>query len=379
MRNIQIENTGFVNKGAELMLRAIVHHFKDKNTRLVFKGSQKNANRAQKASLNLYSPFQLQRFKVDFTSLFPKEKFINEGLVNVKDVDVVLDAGGFRIGDQWIYEATTKGIIDNKLKHYRKLKRRGCKIIFLPQALGLFTKPLAKYYMQELYKLGDLFFARDNKSYMAVKELVDDSSKLVLSPDFTNLYKPQCSIDYSSLSDKICIVPNVKMITHTNGEIAQEYIRFLEKIVCYLSEELNEQVFFLNHEGNNDLELIKKINKNNFDVYNNKNADEIKLIIGSSKMLISSRFHGVVSGLSQATPTFCTAWSHKYQELMKDYQSEDCILDILDIEASKRILKEMLELDNYKQKVSLLKEKGKGECLKTIHMWDRVDRLIFKS
>src|SRR5690606_15447171 len=63
---------------------------------------------------------------------------------------------------------------------------------------------------------------------------------------------------------------------------------------------------------------------------NNLNALEVKAVIGSCKLLITSRFHGLVSGLNQQIPSLCTSWNHKYEELLNDYEVPDNILDTTD-------------------------------------------------
>ena len=57
------------------------------------------------------------------------------GIVFEADIDLVLDASGFAYGDQW-------GVINliNTSNEILRLKNRGAKYIFLPQALGPFEK-----------------------------------------------------------------------------------------------------------------------------------------------------------------------------------------------------------------------------------------------
>jgi len=377
MKNIQIDNTGFVNKGAELMLRAIVDKLDANDVNIVFNGSVRNASFKQKASLNLMSLVSLRRFKIDLSFLFPKNRFIASGLVFSKDIDVLLDAGGFHIGDQWIDKRSTKQEIDKLVSYYKNLKKKGIKIIFLPQALGAFDKEMSRYFFKKVYELSDLMIARDTQSYKYCEEVLSNSNKLFQYPDFTNIYKPKSLIsnDFDKFSGKICIVPNYKMVSHTNNEIAQNYIDFLKRITDNLISK-GEEVFYLNHEGKGDLDLIHKINTNKLDVVTNINADEVKYVIGKSKMLISSRFHGVVSGLSQAIPTFCTSWSHKYIELLSDYQFKEGLLSVDDVENAVVILNKYLEQDIRSALISHLKEKSEIEKKKTEEMWLKVNQLI---
>ncbi|MCT4628389.1 polysaccharide pyruvyl transferase family protein [Winogradskyella sp.] len=372
--NIQIDNTGFNNKGAELMLCSIVDRYKnDSKINLIFNGK---ATFSQKASLGLLSLISLQRFKINFYNFFPKNKFKNSGVEFKENINVVFDAGGFHIGDQWIYSKTKKVDIDKKLNYYKTLKKQGTKIVFLPQAAGLFEKKLSKYYFKNVLRYADLFILRDKVSYKACVDLVGELDKLVLYPDFTNLYNPSQDSIYKEYEGKICIIPNYKMLSHTSKEKSNKYIDFMKALVLKLSEK-NEDLFFLNHEGKGDLDIIININKSfNYPVVTNINANDVKYIIGKSKIVVSSRFHGVVSGLSQAVPTYCTSWSHKYEELMKDYSHNG----VLNIDAYSESINKILELidnkDSYNKCVNYLKNHGASEKKKTEEMWKKVNTII---
>lgn len=48
----------------------------------------------------------------------------------------------------------------------------------------------------------------------------------------------------------------------------------------------------------------------------------LREIVRRSHLLVTSRFHGMVSGMATATPTVVIGWSHKYQEVMSDFGVE---------------------------------------------------------
>lgn len=53
-------------------------------------------------------------------------------------------------------------------------------------------------------------------------------------------------------------------------------------------------------------------------------AGELRTLIGQSRVLVTSRFHAMISGLCTATPTAVVGWSHKYKEVLADFGMEQC-------------------------------------------------------
>jgi len=48
-------------------------------------------------------------------------------------------------------------------------------------------------------------------------------------------------------------------------------------------------------------------------------AGELRHIVGLGSVLVTSRFHAMISGLSTCTPTVVIGWSHKYKEVLDDF------------------------------------------------------------
>ena len=56
-------------------------------------------------------------------------------------------------------------------------------------------------------------------------------------------------------------------------------------------------------------------------------AGELRRLIGSSRALVTSRFHAMISGLCTGVPTVVVGWSHKYREVLSDFGLVDFGMD----------------------------------------------------
>jgi colanic acid/amylovoran biosynthesis protein len=103
--NIQIDSVGFVNRGAELMLHAIIDKVRQQypNANLVWGKNNKNCTFRDISGLGIYQKFTLEKFKIPLHKIahILHANIKGYGLVYQNDVDVLLDAGGFQFGDQW--------------------------------------------------------------------------------------------------------------------------------------------------------------------------------------------------------------------------------------------------------------------------------------
>ena len=371
---IQIDGAGTVNKGAELMLYAILEQIEQKypKAKIIFNTLQNNKSII--TDLDLKQPFYLKhnhffvtvssRLKIPlhnlFTEFHPKGKS-----------DLVLDASGFRHGDQWNLPVSYFMKLD---KYYKHLKRNNSKIILLPQAFGPFITTNSKIGVEIINKYADMIIARDSVSKNHLLSTGCNENKIYQFPDFTILTNGKFPEIFNNLKDGVCIIPNIRMMTHSDVVI-EDYITFVDEIhrIC---QQNGKKLFLLNHEGDDDLNVCKEINKkleNKLPIVTNLDAKETKGIIGQSYLVISSRYHGVANALGQSIPCFATSWNHKYETLFNDFGLNECIIDIknnLDLSIKK--------IDNYLQPSQNRKIKnilrGKGNIIieETNLMWKTI-------
>jgi glycosyltransferase involved in cell wall biosynthesis len=101
----------------------------------------------------------------------------------------------------------------------------------------------------------------------------------------------------------------------------QYYADIMQQTIKALTAS-GETVFLLNHEGRADRQICCQINTlldTPLEIIEPGSALDVKAIIGHSKLVVCSRYHGCVSALSQNIPCIGTSWSHKYQQLFAEY------------------------------------------------------------
>ncbi|MGI6078939.1 MAG: polysaccharide pyruvyl transferase family protein [Fastidiosipilaceae bacterium] len=328
---VELRNVGFVNKGAELMLHAILQRVSQEwpDTKFVMVPSVENAPYLQRARLGIFQKpwYNLYGIPIhELASLIPISSRKAYGLVLDSELDVVLDASGFAYSDQW-----GKGSTITLAKAVKRWKRRGTKVVLLPQAFGPFTSTAIINAIKSVVDHVDLIYARDPVSYQHLIEVVGERPNIKMAPDFTNLVGGVVPDDFNIDQNRFCIVPNYRMIDKTFPEASAAYIPFLISCTKYLQSK-GVTPFILIHEGENDFKLAQQVvSALDTDIEIVREADPLKIkgILGACEGTLGSRFHGLVSALSQGVPSLGTGWSHKYQMLFDSYHFSEGLLNPL--------------------------------------------------
>lgn len=382
--NIEITGIGFGNKGAELMLVSVVEQL-----------SQRYGNRAQLVALptrgnsdgyrcvgklGVHMKLALRYRGADWGrwvgNLLPKKLIRTYGCMAEKEIKVVLDASGLRYSEKWGVKSTLASVRD-----YRRIKKRGGKVILLPQAFGPFEDKAFESPIKELYDLVDHIFVRDELSMAYLYEIIGETQKMTIAPDFTCLSEGEPPKDRANYEGKICLIPNSRMMDKTSKEIALSYENFLLQVIEHCRA-LGHDVFILNHSDWDDDDLCARLANAwtpPLSYSGVRSANEVKGIIGCSQGVITSRYHGLASALYQGIPSLATSWNHKYEELMKDYAIDYGILDSTAEDSDTiRRLEHWLELigDPAKKEVGRIQKQVDVQKEVSREMWAKIFKLI---
>ncbi|MEM8673131.1 MAG: polysaccharide pyruvyl transferase family protein [Cyanobacteria bacterium P01_G01_bin.67] len=330
----EVQGVEFVNKGAELMLYAMMQHLQKYDPTAVVAANLERRYRDRQGRTKVgleYVTWVDNRFPNSgsiingLASLLPLSARRHWQLVLNQEVDVLLDASGFSYTDQW-----GAGYAQRMAAKLARLKAEGKKIILLPQAFGPFENPQVKTAFETILVNSDLVFARDRVSFDFVQQFEAAAGKLNLAPDFTNLVSGQVP-NYFTARKRACIIPNVRMLDKTEPQVREKYLIFIENCIqCLLDLELNP--FIMVHQTGKDYEIALNLQSKFGDrltVIAETDPLAIKGILGQCFLVISSRFHGIVSSLSQGVPCLATGWSHKYQMLFEDYRCPQLLMNPL--------------------------------------------------
>ena len=106
------------------------------------------------------------------------------------------------------------------------------------------------------------------------------------------------------------------------------------------------------HEPKEDKVLANELAKSlNCPIIELEDARDIKNFIKHSCITITARFHGLVSALSTGTPAMAVGWSHKYKELLSDFDAGHLVFEG-NTEAFLNQLEILLSSEENHQKIS---------------------------
>jgi len=293
----------------------------------------------------LYFPFSLMNklfVKIGIRFPFPKS------LRNMKDSCCLLDMGGITFSD-----GRTLQLLYNVFSIWPAMLL-DVPVIKLSQAMGPFQNPLNRVLAYHFLSKCKMVFARGEITVEHLKTLKFPANKFGRSADIAFLFQPDDSPSeeneeaVSNLAKTInsfrrngrkgiSIIPSSLVFGQSKNEIGG-YVTKLMAIIREISLDNHYVVVMPNASRagscknmNNDLIVIDKLRKRalqalpkdiflkiswvDFDI----NARSIRVLVGRTDALITSRFHGMVAGLSLCVPTMVIGWSHKYQETLSEF------------------------------------------------------------
>ncbi|MBE9585858.1 polysaccharide pyruvyl transferase family protein [Mucilaginibacter sp. JRF] len=373
---IELRGVEFVNKGAELMLRAILDQLRTRYPSVVIimqTGSKTPKEKLKASNIGIKFSSEQSNRKGAMIPGFIRRMF---GYYLEKEVDVVIDASGFAFGDQWGAQYAERRLG----AQISKWNADGKKVILLAQAFGPFEDAELKVVMAKIVDKASLIFAREEESYKHITG-VKNSPIIKRSPDFTNLIKGKVPATFDKQAHEVAIIPNYKMV-ESKASAQGDYIEFLKHAIA-TTRNLNLKPYFLIHEGKRDEEFAHQVNKMldvPLAVIKEDDPLVIKGIISTAKFIICSRFHGVVSALSQGVPCVTTSWSHKYAMLVAEYDfTEGLINDLNDYTTVDALIQKLAVPANRDEVSARLLERGKEHKINSAKMWEQVFELIDKK
>lgn len=368
------------NKGAELMLYAILQEiertFPDAEVYVPVFAIRQGLDYIKTSVRLLDKPFaKMGRFAIKshllgiLRRLHLPYNFLCDSYP-VKNIDYFLDASGFAFSDQCQPTDSSLKFWEEQLEGYGK---QGTKIIFLPQAFGPANMFNTQRKFSLLERYANIIMPREKISLAYLLNYGISAERLRMFTDFTSLVEGVIPPRYKYLSNYICIIPNKRMIDR--GIISLKgYIDILTEIIR-LGVEKGHNVYLLNHEGKEDKELAYQISaklNNRIEVVSGLNALEVKGLISTSYLCVSSRFHGVASALNSCVPCLATSWSHKYAELFNDYGLSDCVLNLSDTTSILDIISDYLDCMKNKEIREKLIKRLPEIKRETQNMWNLV-------
>lgn len=330
---IEIHGGGFGNKGAQLMLLAVLQKFAPfQNVHFCMSPTVRDP-REERAKYNLKRHFPLpvsrggRLFPIRFlanravSALVPQPVSQALGYVRYRDTHALLDISGIRYGD--VVDRTSGENLNLLASYYRA---RGKPVILLPQMLGPFTTPTAAALYRGISEQASLIFARDRKSYEYAQAVTGPTPSLRRAPDITVF----CDADYSRAPQGVygCIVPNARMLDRGKASWSTVYLdRLVTCARVMLQNGIRPIILVHSVEGGEDTplanELRSRLGEDHCSLLVADEPLQAKGILARAKLVVASRYHSVVSSLSSGTPAIVLGWAHKYDTLLEDFGVAD--------------------------------------------------------
>lgn len=265
--------------------------------------------------------FRMQRLFALVDSIFPTHLL---GIKNITDIDVLIDISGYAFTAKWGVKPSRDF---SNLAHWYKSKNKT--VVMLPQAFGPFNCEISPH-IARIINSSDLIFARDKVSKNNLTDIAKKNlENIFLAPDITIASgRTDKKLVNSSTDKKIAIVPNKRMLDRSSDFWKQNYIDYLSEIISTSGDNQVTVELVVHDSSGDDLEVARELSsKFGLSIIELDDPFKLKTVLSDYLFVVGSRYHALVAALSNSTPVVALGWSHKYDELLADFEVSKFIIN----------------------------------------------------
>lgn len=189
----------------------------------------------------------------------------------------------------------------------------------------------------------DVIIAREVESRRQMVDRAGIKKDIPVSPDLANLMSCPATV----AEDDKYIGISVSYQIGRQWRAKEPYIDCMVRLINYMVDVLQKKVYLIPNEYPesqqcNDIDVAAEIYRLVDDPANVVVPDvkgmcstEIKSLIAGSEVLVASRYHSCVAGLSCGVPTLVLGWHYKYEELLRLYGQDRWLISNHDCSSQK--------------------------------------------
>jgi polysaccharide pyruvyl transferase WcaK-like protein len=232
----------------------------------------------------------------------------------------------------------------------------GVPVVKMAQALGPFRQPLNRISAHLALRRVKWIGLRGSQTERHVATLGLTNAERAADVSFllrTDSHAEEAARSWLKNAGEVTIIAPSAVIEQQSRAYDIDYVARVSRLAADLQEH-GHRVLIVAHsarsgaeEGRtNDLPVCRRIAEASGAALIDREleARELRALIGRSRLLITSRFHAMISGLATMTPTFVVGWSHKYAEVLSEFGLERWSVDFRDV-TDAGLLEEVLSLD----------------------------------
>lgn len=290
-----------------------------------------------------------------------------------EEVSAVLDVSGWSYGDRWGNRQTARAA-----DRARSRQRRGVKTVLLPQSLGPFGDPGNAKAIARLVDAGVLVFARDEWSFEQVTRLTGPAENVRMGVDYSAELAPASS-GPEVPAGAVCIVPNNRVVRETSPADRDSYVRVLAQAAHEASRRGHPPVILLHTRSQDDdvADALDAAVERVLPRVRSEDPRELKRVLGSAHAVIGSRFHALVSALTQGVPSVGIGWAPKYDALFQSFGCESLSIRASDPEGTVLDALQTILDEPSHSSLRLDLERASSRHRKQVdEMWEEVRRFV---